>query len=661
MGYSMEIENKTKEQLINELRELRKQIAELKASEAERERAEEQYHALFKQAADSIVLIDGESGELVEFNQKAHEALGYTREEFAKLKISDFEVIETSDEVEKHIKKIIKKGTDLFETKHKTKGGEIRNIQVNSSAISIRGRNFVQSIWRDITERRQMEEALRNTYQELEKKVEERTAELKETNDFLESIFKTSADGLMVGDSEGYITMINEAMEKMIGYSKDELIGRHPIDLAKKDKAHKESGKKIVEEMLKKDVMTGLERTWEKKDGSLIDVEINLAFLKDVEGNITGSVAGIRDITERKKVEAELKKSEEKYQNLIENASDAIVSINQKGEVIEFNKKAEELFGYTHEEILGQPSYLLAAQRYRERQKKILKEYGKTGGILGLDKKILEGEGLKKDGQEFPVEFSYYFLELHGELIATAIVRDITESKEAEKKLVEYQNQLRSLASQLTLTEERERQRLATFVHDRIGQLLFISKLKLETLRESANPQDTPTAIQETLTLIEQMIKDSRSLTFELSPPILYQLGLEAALEWLTENTHKTYGIMVSFEYDKQDKSLDEETKILLFQAVRELLTNVAKHAQAKEAKVSIQSDSKYVRVCVEDDGIGFAPPCKHSSKDETKGFGLFSIKERLNNLGGRLEMTTQAGLGTRVSLMAPLMNKKEN
>ena len=115
----MEIENKTKEQLISELKELRKQITEWKASEAE-----EQYHALFKQAADPIVLIDGESGELVAFNQKAYELLGYTREEFAKLKISDFEAIETSDEVEKHIKKIIKKGADLFETKHKTKGGE---------------------------------------------------------------------------------------------------------------------------------------------------------------------------------------------------------------------------------------------------------------------------------------------------------------------------------------------------------------------------------------------------------------------------------------------------------------------------------------------------------------------------------------------------------
>ena len=456
--------------------------------------------------------------------------------------------------------------------------------------------------------------------------------------------------------------MINETMGKMIGYSKDELIGKHPIELSKKDKEHKTSGKQIVQEMLKKDVMTGIERTWIKKDGSLIVVEINLAFLKDDKGNVTGSVAGIRDITERKKVETELKKSEEKYHNLIEHANDAIVSINQRGGIIEFNTKAEELFGYNREEILGKPVYFLAPQQYNEGQKNILKEFEKTGGILGLDERIIEGGGLKKNGQEFSLEFSYYVLKVHGEPIATSIIRDITKRKEAEKKLITYQNQLRTLASQLTLSEEQERRRFATFLHDQIGQLLFITKLKLETLKNLANPQDAATTLQEIQTHIEQMIKDSRSLTFEISPPILYQLGLEAALEWLTENAHKTYGIMVSFKDDRQDKMLDDEMKIFLFQAVRELLINVAKHAQVKEAKVSIQRDNKHVRVCIEDDGAGFTSLREYSPKDGgKKGFGIFSIKERLSDLGGRLEITSQVGLGTRATMIVPLMDKIGN
>ena len=122
--------------------------------------AEERYRAIFEQAADSIVLVDAETGALVEFNDRAHESLGYTREEFEKLKIPDFEVIESADEVANHIEKIIREGADTFETKHRTKGGDIRDIQLSSRAMSIGGRDFVQSIWRDITDRKRMEQAL---------------------------------------------------------------------------------------------------------------------------------------------------------------------------------------------------------------------------------------------------------------------------------------------------------------------------------------------------------------------------------------------------------------------------------------------------------------------------------------------------------------------
>lgn len=130
--------------------------------------SEERYRAIFEQAADSIVLIDVKTGALVEFNAQAHQNLGYTREEFKKLKIPDFEVIESSEEVAKHIQKIIRDGSGIFETKHRTKNGEIRNIRVSSRAVSIAGRNFVQSIWSDITDSKRAEERLKEKMAELE-------------------------------------------------------------------------------------------------------------------------------------------------------------------------------------------------------------------------------------------------------------------------------------------------------------------------------------------------------------------------------------------------------------------------------------------------------------------------------------------------------------
>ena len=174
------MKDKTKEQLINELEKLRQRISVLDRSEtaylrAEEKlrRSEERYRAIFEQAADSIVLVDTETGALVEFNNRAHENLGYTREEFQKLKISDFEAFESVEEVAKHIKKVVRKRADAFETKHRKKSGEIRNILVSTRILSIGGRSLALSIWRDITECKQTEEALKQRTCDLNERLKE--------------------------------------------------------------------------------------------------------------------------------------------------------------------------------------------------------------------------------------------------------------------------------------------------------------------------------------------------------------------------------------------------------------------------------------------------------------------------------------------------------
>jgi len=272
-----------------------------------------------------------------------------------------------------------------------------------------------------------------------------------------------------------------------------------------------------------------------------------------------------------------------------------------------------------------------------------------------MDKRIIEGKGLRKNGHEFPSELSFYVLELYGEHIITAIVRDITERKEGEEKFIEYQLKLKALTSQLTLTEEHERRRFADYLHDQIGQKLFALSLQLETLRNSTSADTTAAVLDESFNIVKQVITDTRSLTFEISPPLLYQLGLEAALEWITEETYKQHSIMVTFEDDKQEKPMDDDTKILLFRAVRELLTNIAKHAQTQKAKVSIRRDNTNIRVCVEDDGVGFILSETIFGKSKSTGFGLFSIKERLEQLGGNLKMESTPSHGTRMTIVAPL------
>jgi PAS domain S-box-containing protein len=244
-----------------------------------------------------------------------------------------------------------------------------------------------------------------------------------------------------------------------------------------------------------------------------------------------------KKINEHMQTEEALKKSEAKYHNLIEHANDAIISVNAAGVIMGFNKRAEEMFGYSREEILGKSSALLVAKQNREKQKMELQKLEEAGAEFNKDQNIFEGIGVRKDGKEFNVEFSFYIVEVNGAIIATSSVRDISERKLAEQKLIDYQKRLKALTSQLTLSEEKERRHFAEYLHDEIGQYLFASQLQLEQLKTALASTENATTLDKVLSNIKQVIDNSRSLTFELSSPILYELGLEKALEWLVEHT----------------------------------------------------------------------------------------------------------------------------
>jgi signal transduction histidine kinase len=243
---------------------------------------------------------------------------------------------------------------------------------------------------------------------------------------------------------------------------------------------------------------------------------------------------------------------------------------------------------------------------------------------------------------------------------AIALFEDITARRESEEKIRTYQQQLQSLASELSLTEERERRRLATVLHDQIAQLLVVAKGKLEKIQESTLYRSRGKPVEEIRRLIEESIRYTRSLIFELSPPILYDLGFEPAMEWLADHMQQQYGLVVDVENDGQPKPLDSEGRVLLFRAVRELLFNVLKHAQTSRARVRLHRDGDHVRLAVEDNGVGFAPDRLCASSAKIEGFGLFSIRERLNYFHGRMEINSVPGQGTTVILTIPLSLKKK-
>jgi len=357
------------------------------------------------------------------------------------------------------------------------------------------------------------------------------------------------------------------------------------------------------------------------------------------------------DALARKQTEEALRKSEERFRDVFENSLVGIYQTTPDGRILMANPALVRMLGYS--------CFADLAQRNLE-EEGFEPEYPRIQFKRQLEQRgqaILEAAWVRRDGSTlFVRECAKVIRDNNGNILYyLGTVEDITERRQAQKKIEAYQQQLRSLASQLSLTEERQRRRLATDLHDHIGQLLAVSQIKLGSLREIAMQAGWSKRLDEVRDLLEQTIQYTRSLTFELSPPVLYELGLEAAIEWLLENTCKQHGISYELDSDDKPKPLDEDVQALLFQAVRELLVNVAKHARARKVKSSIRKKNCNIQITIEDDGIGLDPAQLDLSPQSISGFGLFNIRERLDHLGGQFKLDSRAGQGTRIILTAPL------
>jgi PAS domain S-box-containing protein len=326
---------------------------------------------------------------------------------------------------------------------------------------------------------------------------------------------------------------------------------------------------------------------------------------------------------------------------------EATILLDTSGTILALNETAVQRLGTSIDELVGSCLYDLLPPALARSKKAQVDRVLRSGTPVRFED---EHEGRSFGHSLCPV------FDAQGKVAQIAVfVCDVTHRKQTEARICTYQERIRSLASELSLAEERERRRIATELHDRIGQTLAACKIKLEALQESASSTGLAEPLDEIRELIEQIIRATRSLTFELSSPILYELGLEAAVEWLVEQIQQQYGLLSHFEDDRQPKPLDDGVSVLLFQAVRELLINVAKHAQARNVKVSLRRDDSNIKITVGDDGNGFDTSDIVSHWSRSEGFGLFNLHERLDHFGGQLKVKSKPGRGTQVTLVAPL------
>jgi len=352
---------------------------------------------------------------------------------------------------------------------------------------------------------------------------------------------------------------------------------------------------------------------------------------------------GVVHLVRKRHHDIALRKSEAKFRTVTEMTSSAIF-IFKDFQLLFVNSGAENLTGFTQSELLRM-SYLDLI--HPDDQAVPRREELSPAAGVPVPRRY-EVRIITQGGRERWVDCSSGWIQFQGEAVRLATAFDITERKQAEGKL-------RSLASELSLTEERERRRMATYLHDVIGQTLALSKMKIRGLERTGLPPVHQQSLEAIRVLIDQSITDTQTLTFELCPPILYELSFEAAIEWLTERMESQHGIAIEFHNDRHPKKLSEEVKVLLFHAVREVLVNIIKHAEARRAVVLLSHLDGSMQIEITDDGKGFDMARKSGSSAGGGGFGLFNIRERLAYLGGNLEIKSQAGEGTRVTITSPL------
>lgn len=417
----------------------------------------------------------------------------------------------------------------------------------------------------------------------------------------------------------------------------------------------------VGKQLILKRVAALLETTGQLASGDL-SVRSELTTGRDEFSELARAFNDMAASLERKALQ--LRQAEERYRSLVEQipAVTYIYSLISDAFPVFVSPQIEKLIGMSVEEFMSVPNCWVR-QIHPDDRDFVLSASWHGGGNREKSRFHLEYRMVRSDGQIVWVsdEAVPQYDEIGEVRFIRGLALDVSERHHAEEVLFNYQGQLRSLASQLSMAEEQERRRIALQLHDSIGQKLAILRIQLETLMSEAPEGDTSSQLGALLSILAQVIQETRSMTYRISSPILYELGLEAALEWLTEELEKQYNIYCAFSTDGKPKPLSDEVRGLFFQAVSELLVNVAKHAKVESCRVELHREGDFVVASVQDDGVGFDAGRIVPHWCKRGGYGLFSIRERLTGIGGRFTLESEPGKGTCVTLTAPLSMHLEN
>jgi PAS domain S-box-containing protein len=453
-------------------------------------------------------------------------------------------------------------------------------------------------------------------------------------------------------DANGVVIEANDTGLSCLGYARDELVGRRRIA----DMMAPGCSTRFTQSLARLKVGSALrddEYEMHRKDGTRFSVLTWAASIRSEEARGPRSRVSVFDISKRKLAQEQLEKSELRNTAILRAALDCVISIDSAGRVIEFNPAAERAFGYTRAQALGRDvATLIIPPRMRAAHCAGLLRYIRTREAVLANNRV-QVAAMRSDGTEFPAELTVTPVDLQGETIFTAYLRDISREQWAEQELRRYADELRAMARRLVAVQEAERGALASGLHDLVGQKLTALNINLNIVK-SQLPSDAESLagmrLNESLTLVEETIESIRDVMGALRPAVLDDYGLAPGLRWYAEHFTKRTGVATAVAEDGPAYRMPVSIEEAFFRIAQEALANVAKYANARKATITLQATPRTARLAIADDGCGFDTTAVHQPTRES-GWGLMIMRERAAAVGARLQVESAHGRGSTVTV----------